>query len=80
MTKYNDYPFFEMAATASELIKDGWDVFQKYTCDHCGSRQTMDDANIFHTHGKCEECGKITDIKQRGCNYMLIGRLRGTHD
>jgi hypothetical protein len=33
-------------------------------------KQTMPDQNKFYTHGKCEECSKITDIEKDGCNFM----------
>jgi hypothetical protein len=70
--KYNDYPFEEVAAAAQAKVKQGCTIHQKWSCDYCNSRQTMEEANKFFTSGKCEECGKITDIKARGCNYTLI--------
>jgi hypothetical protein len=47
-------------------------VWQKWSCDHCGARQTMDVPNKFFTRGLCEACGGETDILQRGCNYLLV--------
>jgi len=67
--KYNDYPIDECAQAADELIADGADVHQKWTCGHCGSRQTMATANVFYRSGICEACGNTTVI--RGCNYMV---------
>lgn len=71
MPKYNDYPFMECAAAANKLIEQGMDVYQKWTCQHCGARQTMPDVNKFYALGICEECKKETDIAARGCNYMV---------
>ncbi len=71
--RYNDYPFDQVAADAEQLINEkGAVVFQKFTCASCGARQTMAEANKFFTSGKCEECGAVTDIKSRGCNFMMV--------
>ena len=67
----NDYPIQECADTAEKYIQQGLYVYQKWTCKNCGSRQTMTEPNIFFESGTCEECGKVTDIKAQGCNYLL---------
>ena len=58
---YKDYPFYEVAKQAEELVQKGGTVYQKFTCENCGSRQTMDEEYKFFTTGKCEECGFICD-------------------
>jgi uncharacterized Zn finger protein len=58
-------------AVADRLIGMGAQVFQKFTCEKCGSRQTIMTPNTFYATGQCEECGHITDIVKRGCNYMV---------
>ena len=68
------YDFDECAREAEARMQQGFDVFQQFNCAHCGEKQTIDTPNVFHTHGHCEECGKLTDIKSMGCNYMLVGR------
>ena len=70
--EYHDYPLQECADTAQKLIKDGATVLQKFTCQHCKTRQTIPDPNVFYTKGKCEECSQITDIEKHGCNYLLM--------
>lgn len=75
---YNDYPVEEILKAANELIRQGVTVHQKFTCDKCGSRQTMDEPNTFYASGKCEECGHITDIKKKGCNYLTHFRVSHT--
>lgn len=72
----NLYPFDECCKEAENRMQQGFDVFQQFNCAHCGAKQTMDDANRFHTRGICEECGRITNIKKDGCNYMLIGSYK----
>jgi hypothetical protein len=71
--KYTDYPLTECALEAERLMRElGADVYQKFSCDGCGSRQTVIPPNVFHIKGKCQECGHITDILAKGCNYMVI--------
>ena len=70
----NDYPLQDCADAAEKLVADGCQVFQKFTCTKCGSRQTMAEPNKFFTSGACEECGAVTDIAAKGCNYVIIGR------
>lgn len=69
----NLYPFDECCKEAENRIEQGYSVFQQFNCAHCGAKQTIDEANVFHTIGECEECGNWTDIKKDGCNYLLIG-------
>lgn len=77
---YNDYPFDECAKQAFKWVKAGRTIHQKFTCDWCNSRQTMETPNQFYTKGKCEECGHETDIQKRGCNYLLIASFKGAAD
>jgi hypothetical protein len=69
MVTYNDYPLALCAEQVAPLIAKGIKVYQKFTCAHCGSRQTMGDANVFFLSGRCEECQKVTKITH--CNYMV---------
>ena len=71
---HQNYPIEDCAATAERLIADGCEIFQKFTCAKCGSRQVMGEPNKFFTSGKCEECGGVTDIAADGCNYVVVGR------
>jgi hypothetical protein len=73
MAEYNDYPLHECAAQASEHMRAGAEVFQKFTCRFCGSRQTMETPNVFYTSGRCEECNQITVIQN--CNYAMIMKV-----
>lgn len=73
----NDYPINECIEVANKYIENGAKVYQKFTCDKCGSRQTMDEPNTFFKTGRCEACGHVTDIEKRGCNYMVHFQLGG---
>lgn len=65
------HPFYEVAAEAHEHAKAGADIYQQFNCAKCGTKQTMEDANVFHKLGICEECGHETNIEADGCNYMM---------
>ena len=67
-----DHLFNVCAEAAEKLVNDGHLVFQKFTCDNCRARQTISEPNKFFTTGECQECGHVTDIVKRGCNYLLI--------
>jgi transcription elongation factor Elf1 len=71
-----DHPIHDCIKTASELISQGHEIYQKFTCDKCGSRQTIDEPNKFYATGQCEECGHITDMRIKGCNYLAIMKRR----
>ena len=63
-----------MFETASEFVAGGATVYQKFTCTECDNRLTIEEANTFYTAATCDRCGKVTDIRKNGCNYMLILR------
>lgn len=65
-----DVPFDQAVKDADELIKRGANVYQKFTCSHCGARQTICEPNVFYTSATCEECEGTTDISE--CGYMVI--------
>lgn len=66
-----DIPLDNAVSKAIEVIQSGGMVWQKFTCMHCGTRQTIETPNAFYTHGTCEECGKDTCIHKRGCGLMV---------
>jgi hypothetical protein len=68
----SDHPIDECLSTAIPLIESGATIHQKFTCLVGGARQTIAEANLFFTHGKCEECNHITDIATHGCNYLVM--------
>ena len=70
------HPFDDTCVQANKYVQLGYKVFQQFNCAHCGIKQTMEDANVFHKLGKCEECGKETNIEKDGCNYMVMVDLK----
>lgn len=69
---YKSYPFYEVArAVQGEIARGRW-VLQKFSCQHCGNRLTMSDANVFYTYGTCDKCQGYTNIEQAGCNFSLL--------
>ena len=68
--KFEDFPLEEIARAAKDTVDAGGTVFQKWTCQHCGSRQTMEEKNQFYRSGLCENCGGTSIISR--CNYIAI--------
>jgi hypothetical protein len=66
------HPFYDIVKQATEVMRNGGTVFQQFNCANCGAKQTMDDPNVFHKTGRCEECEAITDIEKDGCNFMVM--------
>jgi transcription elongation factor Elf1 len=67
-----DKPIQEILEEVDPLVQAGATIHQKFTCDHCGARQTMTEPNKLYTSGLCEECGGTTNIEEKGCGYILI--------
>jgi len=67
-----DFPFMDVYNKAKKLADTGAKVYQKFTCDGCGSRLTIEEPNVFHELGTCDKCPTVTDIKKKGCNFMYI--------
>lgn len=72
------HPFEDCVRIAAAQVRNGVEVYQQFLCEHCRVKQTIESCNAFHTHGKCEECGKVTNIKKNGCNYMTILTTTGS--
>ena len=67
-----DYPLKEIEATLRKRLAEGYSFHQKFTCEHCGQRLTVEEENVLLEEGGCDQCGGITNIKKKGCNYMLL--------
>lgn len=66
------FPFDEVLTSATKVLSDGGHFHQQFNCAHCGTKQTMEKPDVFFTTGKCEECRKITNIREAGCNMLVI--------
>lgn len=68
-----DKPLSEIAdMIEKEILPRGWHYLQKFSCDKCGNRLTMDVLDILYVEGECDKCCAITDIKKSGCGFMMI--------
>lgn len=66
-----DHPMKEVYENANRILREsGGTVYFKFTCENCLTRQTFDKPNILYKEGKCEECGHVTNIELRGCNFL----------
>jgi predicted RNA-binding Zn-ribbon protein involved in translation (DUF1610 family) len=69
--EHKDMPVEELLTTMDKLIKEGWVCYVKFDCSRCGSRQTSDTTNAFHTKGyTCEECDETSYPKKYGLLVM----------
>lgn len=73
--KVKDYTLLEVESFCQLILGIGGTFYQKFTCSHCGSRQTMSQSNILFISGSCEECGESTDINKSGCNVAAIFKM-----
>jgi hypothetical protein len=69
--EHTDFPFDEVVAKIQNLAASGAYCYQKFTCAGCGNRLTIDEPNVMYETGTCDNCPTVTNIKQRGCNFML---------
>jgi len=77
---FKDHPFDDVCKQADAMIRKGWTVYQKFTCEQCKARQTIDVPNTFYTEGSCEECGHITDLRASGCNMLIMRGFAHTEE
>jgi len=66
------YPFDEVLKQANDAIERGGVAYQQFTCAGCDNKLTMDVPDTFYTKGQCDKCGHITDLKEQGCNLMIV--------
>lgn len=50
--------------------KQGWTVHFKFTCERCGQRVVLQDANTLYEYGECCFCGHKTKLDTVG--FMVI--------
>jgi hypothetical protein len=81
MTEYKNYPLAECIAAVQQILRTsppGTAIYQKWTCIGCGERVTGNTPNELFELGHHQDCGRITNIRETGCNYsvhMAIGGL-----
>jgi hypothetical protein len=76
MAGYVNAPLEEIAREVQELIDQGHEIHQKFTCEACGERVTVVESNQIFSHGRHDDCpvedGHITDLRVIGCNFLAI--------
>jgi len=73
---FKDYPIADLHPTMMAAIAKGGQCYMKFTCDYCGSRQTIDTPNLLFTQGKCEECNSVTDLARKGGNLLIVYKTK----
>jgi hypothetical protein len=66
-----DFSIEDCKLGSRDWIKHGYDCYQKFTCEQCGRRLMVHEKNTYDM-ASCAECGALTDIRARGCNYICI--------
>jgi len=71
--KPKDVSLAKALELAEPLVNKGCNVYQKFTCSLCNSRQTIEEPNKFYNVAKCELCGHISNIMETGCGLIVSG-------
>lgn len=71
MRLHNDLPREELLRRANEVLmqypqSDCAAIHFKFTCEKCGERCTLCEANVLHEKGECYKCGHETVIESGG--------------
>jgi len=66
----------KLIETADRVVKEYGgpkrvDIHFKFTCSWCGTRCTLNDANILYASGECAVCGKETEIVAGGFSVEI---------
>ena len=71
--QHKDKPRAEVIEQAEVIIRESHDrakVYFKFTCEHCGQRCTLTEANTLPEKGECFLCGHETELTRAG--FMLV--------
>jgi transcription elongation factor Elf1 len=73
MDEVKDVTLEEIIPMCANVLSKSQTFWIKFTCLHCGSRQTSDTPNVIHMAGyTCENCGKLTKPLKYGLVVMVI--------
>lgn len=70
---YHDIPRDEAMRKAEIHARNGWAVHFKFTCEQCGERCVLEEANQLYEYGECCQCGHKTKLDMVG--FMLVRPL-----
>ena len=81
-SELKDHSFGSIIRAMAKHVANGHTVYLKWTCAGCGQRLGSEEPNAVHRYMKCEECGTVTDLAQKGAkpNYMLEMRNQSLAD
>lgn len=66
-------PFTEALESAEQYLNSGATIHQRFACEACGEDTLgIEEPNTFYTHGKCDKCLHITDLRKTGCNFLVV--------
>lgn len=68
LRKPKDLPREELLALAEDFKRKcpNAELFFKFTCQHCGERNTFTKPNVLFEKGTCSHCGKTTPVSKGG--------------
>lgn len=71
-----DLPRADLMRMGEQLIRQYGgpkrvEVHFKFTCPYCGTRCTLQDANVLPERGECAECGETTEITMGGVALQM---------
>lgn len=66
-----DKPYEELHVWLNQILDSGGTFWGKFTCGHCGARQTFEEPNVLFAAGKCEECEQTTLLNKWGVVVLL---------
>ena len=75
MVQYKNFTLAECDNTLAQyqdaILAGRMMFWQKFTCERCWKRITVDKPNTLFEIGHCQHCNHFTDLKRDGCNYAL---------
>jgi len=66
----------EILPMCEDVIRKGGTFHAKFTCKHCGARQTFEEANSIFASGHCEECDKVSQLDKWGLLIVYAPMLK----
>lgn len=74
-----DQTYEELEVQLLTVLSQGGTFWGKFTCSHCGTRQTFEESNKLFTSGICEECEGETKLDKWGV-MVLFGEGGATNE
>jgi len=65
-------PFAEVQRQADAFVRKGGKIYQTWRCLFCGETVIANTSNYWTELGHHESCGHITNLRERGCDFVGI--------